>query len=169
MPNQAPEEEPAHRRDGTECSQRAGSVCRAKRSGVWGGRWRGTSHPEHSARPEASPNRSDRRELVFGMARRLQMALPNLRQPPSKWSKRRRGWASLFKSAEGADVAPHAHPRRSVTRKERTEDTREARPQSDEGALAGEDATTAANTAKGVAEGSDWRVRNEPPEPTIEA
>jgi hypothetical protein len=97
------------------------------------------------------------------------MELPNFRQPPSKWSKRRRGWASLLKIAEGARVAPHAHPRRSVTREERTEDTREARPQSDGGALAGEDATTAANTAKGVAEGSDWRARNEPPETTVEA
>lgn len=52
---------------------------------------------------------------------------------------------------------------------ERTEDTREERPQSDEGAMAGEDATTAANTTKGAAEGSDWRVRNEPPETTVEA
>ena len=41
--------------------------------------------------------------------------------------------------------------------------------ESDEGAATGEDATTAANTAKGVAEGSDWRARNEPPEMTIEA
>lgn len=62
-----------------------------------------------------------------------------------------------------------AHTRRSDTREERTEDTREERPQSDEGALAGEDATTAANTTKGVAEGSDWRARNEPPEATSEA
>ena len=29
--------------------------------------------------------------------------------------------------------------------------------------------TTAANTTKGEAEGSDWRARNEMPEPTIEA
>lgn len=52
----------------------------------------------------------DRRELTFGMARRLQMELPNFRQPPSKWSKRRRGWASPFKIAEGAGSArPPTH------------------------------------------------------------
>lgn len=78
------------------------------------------------------------------------------------------GGHPLLKSPKALARAP-AHTRRSDTREERTADTREERPQSDEGALAGEDATTAANTTKGVAEGSDWRARNEPPEPTIEA
>ena len=45
---------------------------------------------------------------------------------------------------------------------------REARPKATLGAATEEDATTAANTAKGVAEGSDSRARNEPGESTIE-
>ena len=58
-------------------------------------------------------------------------------------------------------MAPHAHPRRSEQRKERPADARHD--------AAKEDATTAANTTKGVAEANDWRAKNEPPELSIEA
>ena len=73
-----------------------------------------------------------------------------------------------FKIAEGAGSArppTHAGALRGSSGRWREGGTTE----SDEGAATEEDATTAANTAKGVAEGSDWRARNEPPESTIEA
>ena len=104
---------------------RFGSVCRAQRSGVGGGRWRGTSHPEHSAGPEAAPRYRRRRSEVFRLGRRLALALPLYRQHPSKWSQPRRGWASPKNYAEGALTrAPPNHAGAPVGRRRRLDASR---------------------------------------------
>ena len=78
------------------------------------------------------------------------------------------GGHPLLKSPKA--LAARARPHTPQRYEEGADDgVREARPKATLGAATGEDATTAANTAKGVAEGSDWRARNEPPEPTVEA
>ena len=113
------------------------------------------------------------------MGRRLHLEPPNDRQPPQKTEKRRLG----------------GHPSKINRRRRKSAGTRPPTPERNEPALDDtaegaqatgsrgsqglrprltacgqrERPTGGTNTAKGVAEGSDWRARNEPPEPTIEA
>jgi hypothetical protein len=106
------------------------------------------------------------RQQAFQLARRSLWPARTFASHPQKWSKRRRGRASLKNNTPqgaGSGAATPAHAAAQGGRSGRRTQGRHDR-RATQGALAGEDATTVDDTAKGAAGGrSDVAKCNEPP------
>lgn len=123
----------------------------------------GAEHPGawcHARRPKRLCSRL--RRLTFFLERRLQMELPNLRQPPKKTGEAEAwGWQPLKTIAEGARVAPHA-----TTTPQRTSPPRSAERRNDErnegvcGRVRHEELATKATLGAVTAGAADGRLQH---------
>ena len=89
-------------------------------SGARSGEADGEATPEHDACLEAALGVSTTEgSKLIGWSAADTRVVSRAAATPQEAHKRRRGWAFPFQNAEGASRGPHAHTRRSGTRKER--------------------------------------------------